>query len=144
MDGRTDGRSETNIPPNNFVVWGGYKDPHYCPLAEGMNRWLVDVWHPHNRTVIPKVFLCHVIVKFEPVQNLLFFFINNKTIPVTKGYFLAIIHILTTAEWPFHLILSLGMWLWFYMCNFQKCCGNYFYEHFQCFCLYVNDTGHWW
>ena len=21
-DGRTDGRSETNIPPNNFVVWG--------------------------------------------------------------------------------------------------------------------------
>ena len=21
-DGQTDGRSETNIPPNNFVVWG--------------------------------------------------------------------------------------------------------------------------
>ena len=22
MDGRTDGRSESKIPPNNFVVWG--------------------------------------------------------------------------------------------------------------------------
>ena len=40
--GRTDGRSETNIPPHNFVVWGYNKYQMNADLLS--SEWLNAKW----------------------------------------------------------------------------------------------------
>ena len=44
QDGWTDGRSETNIPPNNFVVWG----------VELQEHGLLTAYHVHIWQVLPQ------------------------------------------------------------------------------------------
>ena len=47
-DGQTDGRSETSIPPNNFVVRGGYNN---FDLLQPVRFQSLTGWALHNNTL---------------------------------------------------------------------------------------------